>query len=211
MTRHLSRNTRKPRISDRQLIEGFLSRKPVKLHIGCGTNFKETWINIDNNSDANIARLDLNWDLSKGIPFPNGSVDFIYHEHFIEHLSFEEGRVFLKECHRVLKKGGVTRIACPDLDDLITDYLNDTWREKDWVTTYKYEWIPSRAYMLNICLNQTPWGHKYVYNKEDLVAQLRAANFDSANISECEVNTSAFQELAGAETRADSMIFEAIK
>ena len=31
----------------------------IKLHIGCGTLYKENWINIDNNSDNNIEQLDI--------------------------------------------------------------------------------------------------------------------------------------------------------
>lgn len=31
----------------------------IPLHIGCGTLYKEGWINIDNNSDHNIQKLDI--------------------------------------------------------------------------------------------------------------------------------------------------------
>ena len=32
---------------------------PLKLNLGCGNDYKEGWINIDNNSANNIKKLDL--------------------------------------------------------------------------------------------------------------------------------------------------------
>ncbi len=183
---------------------------PLKLHLGCGTHYKEDyWVNIDNNSDNNILKLDINCDFVDGIPFNNNSVDFIYHEHLIEHLTYEDGLAFMKECLRVLKPRAVMRIACPNLDDLIKSYLEDTWRELQWVKQYKFEWIPSRCYMINMCMNERPWGHKYVYNKEDLFARLKEAGFDK--IEEVGVNTSSHKEFHNIDTRSDSMVFEASK
>jgi len=91
----------------------------MKLHIGCGTVYRAGWINVDNNSDHNITKLDLNWDVSNPIPYPDNSVDFISSEHFIEHLPIQTAIKFLKECKRVLKIGGVIRTSTFDLDDLI--------------------------------------------------------------------------------------------
>ncbi|HLX55203.1 MAG TPA: methyltransferase domain-containing protein, partial [Aquella sp.] len=160
----------------------WLVAKKVKVHIGCGTLYKEGWVNIDNNSDNNIARLDINHDLATGLPFANDEVDFIYHEHFIEHLTYEDGLIFMQECFRVLKPSGVMRIACPDLDILIDSYTNNTWREQEWVTKYGCEWIESRCHMLNVCM--TYWGHKFIYNKEELRRRLIQAGFDAAHINE---------------------------
>lgn len=183
----------------------------LKLHVGCGTQYKENWINIDNNSDNNIQQIDINWDLSKGLPFPPNSVDYIYHEHFIEHLSYKEGNDFLTSCFKALKAGGVMRIACPDLDLILDDYINDSWREREWVKKYGCDWFPSKCFMLNACLNQDPWGHKYVYNKEDMTAQLCRSGFSAANIAESTFCDSRHQQLKNIDNRNDSMFFEATK
>lgn len=185
--------------------------KKIKLHVGCGTLYKDTWINIDNNTDNNIEKLDINHDLSKGLPFDDLAVDFIYNEHFIEHLSREDGLLFLKECFRVLKNGGVLRIACPDLDDIIKNYLNDTWRELDWVTRYNYQGIESGCQMINMCLNESPWGHKYVYSKDELKKRLIDAGFINENITETLFNKSEYEELINIDSRLDSMIFDVRK
>ena len=182
----------------------------IKLHIGCGTLYKEGWVNIDNNSDNNIERLDINHDLSKGLPFEDESVDYIYNEHFIEHLAREDGLKFLYECHRVLKIGGVLRISCPDLDFIIDGYIHNTWREQDWVKKYNYDWIESECQMLNLNLNQIPWGHKYVYNQKELTKQLEKVGFDD-NIKKELFAHSIYSELNNIDSRIDGMFFEATK
>lgn len=195
------------------MIKAYLNKlfikKAMKLHIGCGTLYKDGWINIDNNSDNNIARLDINHDLSSGIPFKNEELDYIYHEHFIEHLSYEDGLKFMQECFRVLKFGGVMRIACPDLDVLIKHYQDNTWYKQEWVSKYNCEWIESRCHMINICM--TYWGHKFIYNKEELKTRLIKAGFKDENILEQQFGVSDFKELCNIDNRVDSMFFDIIK
>lgn len=60
--------------------------------------------------------LFIHHDFRYGIPLPDNSVDFLYSSHFLEHLDKFAGRYLLEECWRVLKSGGVVRIAVPDLE-----------------------------------------------------------------------------------------------
>lgn len=191
----------------KNIVNAF-TRKVVKLHVGCGTLYKNGWINIDNNSDNNIQKLDINHDLSKGLPFDDNSVDYIYNEHFIEHLSREDGLTFMKECFRVLKINGVIRIACPDLEQIIKSYIDNTWKNADWIKTYNCEWIESRCQMMNVCMNEFPWGHKYVYNEEELINRLSLAGFRKENIEKSSFATSVYKELQNIDLRKDSMIFD---
>jgi predicted SAM-dependent methyltransferase len=64
------------------------------------------------------------WDLSKGIPFPDGVFDAVYHCHLLEHLDREVAPGFIVECFRVLKPGGVLRVVVPDLESLARRYLD---------------------------------------------------------------------------------------
>ena len=50
------------------------------------------------------------------LPFETASVDFVYSEHFFEHLFFDEASDLFRELHRVLKTGGVVRTVVPDSD-----------------------------------------------------------------------------------------------
>lgn len=52
-------------------------------------------------------------DLSKGIPFGNGTVDVVFHNNVLKHLVREVAEEFLVECRRVLKPGGIHRIVVP--------------------------------------------------------------------------------------------------
>ncbi|HUS10197.1 MAG TPA: methyltransferase domain-containing protein [Pyrinomonadaceae bacterium] len=55
-------------------------------------------------------------NLHHGIPLQDQTADFIYSSHFLEHLDRVSARRLLEECFRVLKEGGVLRIAVPDLE-----------------------------------------------------------------------------------------------
>jgi SAM-dependent methyltransferase len=70
-----------------------------------------------------IAGEVMRHDLRKGIPFPDQSVDAVYHSHLLEHLDREVVPTFLAEVRRVLKPGGIHRIVVPDLERDARDYL----------------------------------------------------------------------------------------
>src|SRR5688500_1828675 len=77
--------------------------QPALLHVGCGTAVKPGWLNVDfYPSHADVVAVDLR----RGLRFlPDAAIDFIYHEHFLEHLALRDARVLLRECHRVLRPG----------------------------------------------------------------------------------------------------------
>ena len=53
-------------------------------------------------------------DLRGGIPLPDDSVDRILTEDFFEHILIDEITLLLRDCHRILKPGGLMRIGVPD-------------------------------------------------------------------------------------------------
>ena len=57
------------------------------------------------------------------IPCAADSAAAVYSSHMIEHLDRSEARAFLAEVMRVLRPGGVVRIAAPDLSRLVTAYI----------------------------------------------------------------------------------------
>lgn len=63
-------------------------------------------------------------NLAKGIPAASDSVDAVYHSHLFEHLDQATARAFAREVLRVLKPGGVHRIAVPDLEEACQLYLD---------------------------------------------------------------------------------------
>lgn len=62
-------------------------------------------------------------DLRRGIPFPDCSVDVVYHSHMFEHLDRSIAPSFQREILRVLKPGGIQRVVVPDLEQVSREYL----------------------------------------------------------------------------------------
>lgn len=50
------------------------------------------------------------------LPFRDKSFSFVFSEHFFEHLFMDEAFELFRECHRVLRPGGVMRTVVPDAD-----------------------------------------------------------------------------------------------
>lgn len=55
-------------------------------------------------------------DATKKLRFKSCSVDYIYSSHMLEHLFKDDAIFFIKECFRILKKGGSIRICLPHWD-----------------------------------------------------------------------------------------------
>lgn len=184
-------------------IQNLISKRDkVMLHVGCGSNYFDGWINIDANFNNNIEKLDLNWDLRNPLPFEDNSVDFIYNEHFLEHLTVEEGLRTLKDFKRVLKSTGVLRIAMPDLADVVKLYNNDNWKEDnaEFFTKFGLSFIKTKAELINI--NFRAWGHQWLYDWEELERRLKEAGF--TQIKQCYLRESKNTELKNLETRSES-------
>ncbi len=71
----------------------------------------------------NMPKNIMVYNLSKGIPFEDNSVDVVYHSHLIEHLDKDVAKKFLIEIKRVLKPGGIIRISTPDFERYCRDYI----------------------------------------------------------------------------------------
>lgn len=93
----------------------------LRLHLGCGATRLEGWLNVDMLG----SRANLFWDLRWRLPFPDGSVTAIFHEHMLEHLPLAEAFTFLQRCHQLLKPGGVLRIGVPDFGRYAASYAGD--------------------------------------------------------------------------------------
>lgn len=82
----------------------------IKLHLGCGLrNFGPDWVHVDG---ANYPHI--KWHDVTKLRYDDNSVGVIYASHLIAYFSREEIVPILKEWYRVLKVGGVLRLATPD-------------------------------------------------------------------------------------------------
>ncbi len=174
----------------------------LKLNIGCGTDYKDGWVNIDNNSDNNITRIDLKWDLRKPLPIRDNSVDFIFNEHFFEHLTPEDGIAVMKDLRRVLKPGGVLRIAMPDLAGVVNNYLNVPLSKDKVIKEFDLGFIKTRAEWINMSFRW--WGHMWLYDWEELERRLMESGFKK--MKRCELRKSSYKELQNLEIRDGSLL-----
>ena len=93
----------------------------IRLNWGCGTQPEPGWLNSDIKDGPGI---DLSCDIREGLPLADGSVDYIVSIHALPELPYEDQVPALAELRRVLRPGGVLRLALPDLDRGIRAYLN---------------------------------------------------------------------------------------
>lgn len=177
-------------------------KKQIKLNIGCGTDYKKGWINIDNNTDNNIKKLDLNFDLRNSLPYDDNSIDYIFNEHFIEHLTVEESRKSLSDFMRILKPGGVMRIAMPDLEDVFELYNDPNWKKRPVIKNHKMDFVRTRAEIVNMSFSW--WGHKWLYDWEELVRRLEEVG--AVNVKRCKLQQSTHEALRNLETREGSVL-----
>ena len=179
-------------------VKRFLRDHPVvKLQLGCGSNRLPGWLNTDMNVYTVRAGAEY-LDVSKKFWLPDCSVDYVFSEHLFEHLTYPQAGHMLSECHRVLKPGGVIRIATPNLAFLADLYLHpDSGINRQYIEwAAKQGGIPATpTYVLNRF--HTAWGHQIVYDHDTLVGLLSQYGF--RDIRRCEMSKSAHEALSGVE------------
>ena len=112
---------------DKKLYEGY-DNNDIFCNFGSGSFAHKRWINFDfpglspyyqslqGINGVDFQAIDL-CDKNIHLPFADNSVTLIYCSHTLEHLEESKAAHFIKECHRILKKGGVARLVVPSTDN----------------------------------------------------------------------------------------------
>ncbi|HEY2844430.1 MAG TPA: methyltransferase domain-containing protein [Bryobacteraceae bacterium] len=165
-----------PRILARYLEQ---TAKP-KVQIGAGPSNEPGWLNTDIDPGPGQAFLDA----TKPMPFRDGSIYYIFSEHVVEHLFYDDGLAYFKEAHRVLAPGGKIRTVTPNLMQLLAlfeesdpehsaktgHYVQRKLAWEDWAHTSDPAGI--------IVNNEMHWfGHQFIYTPKLLRASLEQAGF----------------------------------
>ena len=159
---------------------GYLKQERVhKLQMGTGPNKLEGWFNTDLfPRSEGIYHLDA----SEPLPFDDGVFDYIFSEHLIEHLTYDDAIMMLKECFRVLKVGGRIRIITPDIDRIISLRSPDkTELQRRYISWHMESFFPSiskdkEVFVINNAFSG--FGHRFLYDYETLRESLHRAGFD---------------------------------
>ena len=175
---------------------------PVKLHLGCGWNALDGWVNID----LVGGKTDLVWDLRKELPFARGSVDAVFLEHVFEHMTYSETLTVLGHIKAVLKPGGVLRVGVPDAG------MYARWYATDPAGLQNFRW--GRATSM-LALREVFQEHAHVaaFDAETLLLVLEAGGFPAARVTEAGTShlldqvpdmPERWEETVYAEVRADA-------
>lgn len=180
--------------SDERLRNTYLHKTTTpKLHIGGGWHRLDGWLNTDIDLIPNVMRLDA----TRRFPFSDGTFQYVYTEHMIEHVPYEKGAYMLRECYRVLRNGGMIRVITPDLASIIGLYSSnlstDQERYLSWFcqTFVPHDYPPNAAFAINAMFRM--WGHQFIYDEQTLARALCAAGFSS--VTRCLVGNSDYPDL----------------
>lgn len=92
-----------------------------RLNWGCGTDPSPGWINSDRKDGPGI---DLSCDILQGLPLESDTIDYAVSIHALPEVPLEHLTPALTELRRVLRPGGVLRLALPDLTMGVRAYLD---------------------------------------------------------------------------------------
>jgi predicted SAM-dependent methyltransferase len=105
-------------------IAAFMAARPVPRYLNLGSGPRGLddvhWVNVDGFPDKNVHFL---IDISRALPFPDGSFDGVFCEHVLEHFSLDDGLKISREIKRILRPGGVLRVIVPDAEYVVRMYL----------------------------------------------------------------------------------------
>ena len=180
-------------------------------------------------------------DLRKGIPFPDNSIDAVYHSHFLEHLDRQDAPRFLTEVRRVLKPGGIHRIVVPDWEQICREYVylvdrcrnNDEAQQHDSYISGMVEQMvrgeafgtsrqpPVRRWVENLVLGnaqQRGETHRWMYDRINLGCLLADAGYEHITLQQYDrsyvANWSSYGldlDVSGHEYKPGSLYMEAMK
>jgi len=141
----------------------------VKVHLGCGPERREGWLNVDTNPES---AADLVSRVEALPSIATDSVDVIEANHLFEHLTWNEAHDALAEWHRILRPGGELFLEMPDREACIRilgRYQDD--RGFDIGTIGLFGWPPV------IAEEGYAQVHKWVWSRAELRAALSRAGF----------------------------------
>lgn len=135
---------------------------PLLLHVGCGRERLEGWVNVD---VQDLPTVDVVADVTRGLDFRNAEA--VYAEHFIEHLEIGDALGFLSEAWKSLRPGGWLRLSTPNLEWVMT-------------THYDVHAEPEAKREMALRANRAfhAWGHRFLWNRDLLEEALAATGFE---------------------------------
>jgi len=182
----------------------------MRINIGCGQTPTKGWRNYDNSLSIRFAKIPILPDLlrklrflessqyqfiqfvrenkieygdaTKGLSIQDASVDVLYSSHMLEHLDRNEATKFLKEALRILRPGGIIRIAVPDIKRQVTQYVDscdsNAFIEATHLCVPRPRSFAQRLRLLWV----GPRNHQWMYDGNSLSRLLKEHGFVNAEV-----------------------------
>lgn len=91
----------------------------MKVHLGCGDKFIPGWVHVDVKPASHVDHV---LDLRNLYGFDAGVANEVYACHVLEHFGRHEVQGVLNEWVRIIKPGGIIRLAVPDFEAVCARY-----------------------------------------------------------------------------------------
>ncbi len=148
-------------------------------------------------------------DATQDFPIGDNSFDYIFSEHMIEHITYNDAKRMISECFRVLKPVGVIRISTPDLSFLVDLYKDNKSEVQTQFIRYSTDtWLDtpySSVFVINNYVRA--WGHQFIYDSEVLCNLLKQFGFAKINTFQVlESNDKQLQNLENVQRKPQGLI-----
>lgn len=209
----------------------------MRLNLGSGPRATPGWICIDRSPSILLGRIPLlkrllfglrlitreqaaPWDRGiyihdiRKLPFRDVSVDVVYSSHALEHVYVREAQQVLRETYRVLKPGGIIRLALPDGESIARDLILATEAgDPDAGKRYNERLLtfPERRPDMSMKIRSALGGHVHRWQptRSHVRQLMQDAGFRS--VVERQYRVGEMPGLAEIETRPSSFFFEGTK
>lgn len=210
----------------------------INVQFGCGLSAPSGWRNFDSSPTLRLQKVPIvgsvlarklqgfNFphnveygDIIRGLPIEPNSCDNLYCSHVLEHLSYEDFNTALNHAHNYLKDGGTFRIVMPDLNKLISSYIDNfdsgstdaavIFNRNSGMATEKTKSTSIKGLVKSYLGNSA---HLWLWDYPSTIDALKKAGF--TNIRTCEYNDSAVEAFTEVEDESrfhNAVCLEVIK
>ena len=182
----------------------------MRINVGCGQAPINGWRNFDNSLSVRLSKIpfipDLLFtlkilrepqyrfiqiaqsneieygDITRGLPISDGVVEVLYSSHMLEHLNIKNALFFLKEAKRIIRPGGILRIAVPDLKKQVQKYTADNDANAFLDKTLLAQPHLDSFFQRLIFLFVGPRHHQWMYDGDSLCRLLKENGFIDVSI-----------------------------
>ncbi len=165
----------------------------TRVQVGSGRDVRPDWWNVDL---VRFPGVDEIRDAT--LPWRHHNLQYVYAEHFIEHLTLHQGLSFMQHAGNALRPGGILRLSTPNLSHVVLQNYQLHGASLDQRLT--------DSIVMNTCFHG--YGHQFLYSGEFMRFVLENMGF--APVREYDFGKSDDANLGGLEHHGPFQVDEGI-